>query len=290
LAALAAGSVGQSFQSYTWQGRQWAFPIDAAAQVMAYRADLLPVPPRSWAEIIALARQGRVILPMRPPHSLMTVYTLAANLGGPCSRTRERPFLNPAIGETLLSMLGDLTALLDPADFGRDPIAALELLATSDGALAVMPYGYGYVNYATDGFRPNRLSFADIAAAGTFGPAGSALGGTGIAVSAFSGNRDVATDYAYWVAGGAIQRGVYASAGGQPGHAAAWDDNAVNAATHDFYRGTRQTLETAFVRPQHNGYMGFQQAASDRVNAGLRRGEPPAKIVAALNQLFVESF
>ena len=33
LADLAAGSLGQSFPSYSWKGRQWAFPIDAATQV-----------------------------------------------------------------------------------------------------------------------------------------------------------------------------------------------------------------------------------------------------------------
>ena len=40
-AALAAASVGKSYPSYNWQGRQWAFPIDAATQVQAWRPDLL---------------------------------------------------------------------------------------------------------------------------------------------------------------------------------------------------------------------------------------------------------
>src|SRR5690606_1170213 len=57
--ALAAGSVGRSFASYQWQGRQWALPIDAATQVMAYRADRLAGPPRTWAEIMDLAKAGR---------------------------------------------------------------------------------------------------------------------------------------------------------------------------------------------------------------------------------------
>ena len=50
--------------------------------------------------------------------------------------------------------------------------------------------------------------------------------------------------------------------GGQPGHAAAWEDDAVNRAAADFYRATRQTLEGAWVRPRHDGYMHFQHAAS----------------------------
>ena len=51
LQAIAAASVGQSYASYNWEGRQWALPIDAAAQVMAFRADLLPHPPARWEEV-----------------------------------------------------------------------------------------------------------------------------------------------------------------------------------------------------------------------------------------------
>lgn len=53
------------------------------------------------------------------------------------------------------------------------------------------------------------------------GPVGSVLGGTGIAVSARSTYQREATDFACWGASGAVQRGPYAVAGGQPGHAAA---------------------------------------------------------------------
>src|SRR5690606_29860126 len=40
-AALSEGSVGPSYESYAYDGRQWGFPIDAAAQVMAHRADIM---------------------------------------------------------------------------------------------------------------------------------------------------------------------------------------------------------------------------------------------------------
>src|SRR5699024_8208415 len=32
-------SVGQSHESYTWEGKQWALAVDTAAQVAAYRDD-----------------------------------------------------------------------------------------------------------------------------------------------------------------------------------------------------------------------------------------------------------
>ena len=78
--------------------------------------------------------------------------------------------------------------------------------------------------------------------------------------------------------------------GGQPGHATAWEDDTVNAAAGDFYRDTRKTLEGAYVRPRHNGYMAFQDWASKRLNAGLLNREAPAVILGEIDVAFRESF
>jgi len=287
--ALADGSVGASYPSYNADGRQWAFPIDAATQVQAYRPDALAKPAATWEEVIALAREGRVLLPLRPPHTLMTFYTLSANRGHPC-RVEQGQLIDPIAGAESFEMMREIAALVDPACFEMDPIAVLERMSAAESRIACVPLIYGYVSYAIAGFRDKLVKFTDIPAAGSRGPVGSALGGTGIAVSAFSANPTEAIDFTYWVASAPIQRGLYASAGGQPGHAAAWEDDAVNLATADFYRGTRATLEGAWVRPRHDGYMPFQQQASDRLNAGLKGGESAETVVADLNRMFAESF
>ncbi len=288
-AALEDASVGRSYPSYTWQGRQWAFPIDAATQVQAWRPDLAERM-ESWSDMLALARQGKVALPMRPPHSLMSFYTLAGNLGSPCRSDGTGPLIEIDAGVDAFERLRELTDLIDPGCFSMDPIAVLEAMSDPASKVVCAPLIYGYVSYAIAGFRPSLVTFGDIPVAGTNGPVGSALGGTGIAVSAFSNAREAAIDFAYFVASGDVQRGPYASGGGQPGHAAAWDADAVNAATSDFYRATRKTLESAWVRPRHDGYMAFQQAASDRINDGLLRKEAARKVVDDLNRLFAASF
>ena len=288
--ALAAASVGKSYPSYTWQGRQWAFPIDAATQVQAWRPDLIDAAPAIWTEVLALAEQGRVLLPLRPPHSLMCLYTLVADLGRPCTVDGSADLVDGEAGETAFEMLREIAALVDPACLTMDPIAVFEKLAEPGSRIACAPLIYGYVPYAVAGFRPHRLAFADMPVAGGTGPVGSALGGTGIAVSAFSAEREAAVDFAYWIASGDVQRGPDAAAGGQPGHAAAWEDDAVNAATGDFYRDTRATLEGAWVRPRHDGYMAFQQQASDRINEGLAGRQDARRVVADINRLFRESF
>lgn len=288
--ALARGSVGQSYASYNWKGKQWAFPIDAAAQVQIFRPDRLSAPITRWSEALDLARAGEVILPLRAPHALMCFFTLAANLGTPCNTGVGEEIIPVADGTVVIDMLAEIAALVPEGNFDMDPIAASEAMAEAGSPFSLMPLGYGYVSYAREGFRDHMLGFADIPDVDGRGPTGSALGGTGIAVSAFGQNIPAALDYAYWVAGAEVQRTLYAQSGGQPGHAAGWEDDAVNAGTGGFYRATRATLDGAWVRPRHNGYMGFQKAASERIAEGLQAGDSARAIIDAINKFYRESF
>lgn len=283
--ALAAASVGPSYASYCWRDRQWALPIDAAAQVQAFRPDLIGAAPQHWGDVLDLAGRGAVLCPLRPPHSLMCLYTLCANLGRPCAA--EGPELIDAEGGAeALTRLGQLAAHLPEHAYAMDPIVVLEEMAEARSPIACAPLIYGYVSYAAAGFRPRRLAFADIPVAGDIGPAGSALGGTGVAVSAHSRHKAAAADFAWWIASGEAQAGVYAAAGGQPAHAAAWESAAVNAPVADFYRATRATLDGAWLRPRHDGYMPFQDAAAAAINVALRQRADPRATVAKLNAMF----
>lgn len=288
-AAISAGSVGPSYESYRWRERQWAFPIDAATQVQAFRPDRLGAPVRSWAGVMALAKAGRVAIPLRPPHSLMTFYTLAAHIGAPC-RTEGAPLIAREAGAAVIERMRELVRLVDPACLTMDPIDVFERMALDEAAIDCVPLIYGYAPYARDGFRPRRIGFADMPVDAGRPPNGSALGGTGIAVSARTANPDAAIDFAYFVAGGALQRGLYAQSGGQPAHADAWEDEAINRDAHDFYRATRATLEGAWVRPRHSGYMPFQHAASAAINEALTEASPAGAVVDRLNELFAQSF
>lgn len=286
---LATRTVGQSFTSYTYKGHQWALPVDTAAQVQAYVPSRLAAPAHGWDAVLDLARQGKVALPLRPPHSLMCLYTLCSHFGTPCN-VDSAPLISADDARSAYELLGRLFALVDPECLVKDPIAVFEEMVMPSSKIACVPLIYGYVNYAVDGFRPELLEFSNIPVADGRKPVGSALGGTGLCVSASSAHRDAAKDFAFWVAGGNIQRSLYALSGGQPGHADAWEDDAVNKASHDFYRNTRDTLEGAWVRPRHNGYMAFQEIASTHLNACLQGARPLEELVEGLNDLFASSF
>jgi multiple sugar transport system substrate-binding protein len=218
----------------------------------------------------------------------MCLYTLCAQLGAP-GRVEGPDLFDVEIASEVCEWLRQLIGLIDPKCLSQDPIAVFEDMARTDARIDCVPLIYGYVNYAWQDFRPVRLGFADIPTLGGHGPRGSALGGTGIAVSARSAHAEAAFDFAVWVADAEAQRGPFAAAGGQPGHAAAWEDDTVNRSAGDFYRATRETLEGAWVRPRHDGYMNFQQAASLRLNAALRSDLPASAIVDILNTMFQES-
>ncbi|MFV0385087.1 ABC transporter substrate-binding protein [Paracoccus sp. (in: a-proteobacteria)] len=281
LAALAAGSVGASHPSYAIDGGQWGLAIDAATPVACYRPDLLEAAPTRWDQVLDLARQQRVGFALIPINALMTFFGMARNNLVPVAEEPDRLLPRDA-GIEVLAHMREIVALMDPVCLDLDPIGIFDWMGRSVDAPAYSPFGYGYTNYSRDGYCRFPLVFADAPGFGENGPRGTVLGGTGIAVSASSKARDVAVDYAFWIAGADCQRGLYFESGGQPGHAAAWEDAACNAASRDFLRNTRNTLETSWVRPRYDGYMGFQDRAGEIVHACLR-GE--AGIAATLDAL-----
>ncbi|MXU66886.1 type 2 periplasmic-binding domain-containing protein [Oceanomicrobium pacificus] len=287
LTALMNETVGKSFVSYNYAGHQWALPVDAATQVQAHRPDLGDRV-TTWAQVVRAAQEGTVILPLRPPHALMCVYTLAANLGCPCGSGQEE--LMPApVAEEVFAALAPVVDLVDPACFEMDPIAVLDALAESD-TLRLAPLTYLYKGYADQAFRTHRIAFSDMPVLGKNGPIGSALGGTGLAISATSAHREVCAAFAAWVAGAECQRTLYTRSNGQPGNAVAWADAEVNKTVMDAYRNTRLTHEAAWLRPRHNGYMGFQEDGSHIVNDILRGKTSVSAGVTALNAHFAASF
>ncbi len=288
LATLAAQSVGLSHPSYAFEGRQWALAIDAATPVAAFRPDLIEAAPPRWEEAKALARAGRVAFALVPINALMTFFGLARNLGYPVAEDPERLMIRDH-GAHVLAELCEMAALVDPRCFACDPIAIYDWMGGAAEAPAYSPFGYGYTNYSRDGYCAHPLVFADAPGLGDAGPRGTVLGGTGIAVSAFTRHPEAAVDYAFWIAGAECQSGLYFGSGGQPAHAAAWDDGACNAACRDFFRNTRATLETAWLRPRYNGYMSLQDRAGDLVQACLKGEAPAAGTLDALDRLYRET-
>lgn len=280
LAALSAQSVGRSHESYVYYGRQYGLAIDAAAQVAAYRPDLLAEPPRQWAQVWELAREGRILWPGKPVDAISSFLSLAGN-----SRVNigEDRFVDRDAGSAILADLHRLADSVPPDCLAMNPIQVAERLAAED-RWVYAPLLFGYTNYSREGFRRRRLGYTDAP-----GMIGSCLGGAGIAVSARTDHRVEATAHAFWLAGADVQRGVYYRSGGQPGNAVAWDDTATNADSLDFFRNTRATLENARIRPHYDGWLAVQEAAGIAINRALRREIDDTTCLRAIERSYAES-
>ncbi|MFV2035833.1 MAG: ABC transporter substrate-binding protein, partial [Halocynthiibacter sp.] len=288
IADLAARSVGASHRSYEFNGHQWALAIDAATPVATYRDDLLDSVPKRWHEVTDLARQGRVAFALIPINALMTFMGLARNKGVALAENPDQ-FIDRDSGVQLLESLREIVSLMDPICLKLDPIGVLDWMGRTKDGPAYSPFGYGYTNYSRKGYCRFPLTFADAPGLGDNGPRGTVLGGTGIAVSSSTQHAEFAVDYAFWIAGADCQKGPFFESGGQPGNAAAWEDDACNHATRDFFRGTRKTLETSWLRPRYDGYMGFQDQAGDIIHACLRGDTSISATLQQMQQSYRES-
>lgn len=266
LAVLASQSVGASHETYRHDGGQWGLATDAAAQVAAYRPDLLPEPPRDWAGVMELARAGRVLWPYKPVDAFSSLVTVAAGNGEEAMRMPGVFLSSDALAEAMETLR--VLASLVPSENGSwNPIQAADALTEGD-RFAYAPLLFGYTNYSRAGFRAHRLRYIDIPASRE-GVRGSLLGGAGIAVSARTRHPEHAISHAFWLDSATVQEGVYYDAGGQPGNAVAWESERTNADSLDFFRGTRATLEGAYVRPRHARYIELQNVLSEQVHAAL---------------------
>jgi multiple sugar transport system substrate-binding protein len=282
LAVLERQSVGASHGSYAYGGHQYGLATDAAAQVSAFRPDLISDPPQDWDAVLALAREGRVLWPAKPIDAFSSLVTVAGTLG---ATLHPEPgiFLSAAEAEAALEILHQLADLVPERNLADNPIQVAEQLAQGkDWAYA--PLLFGYTNYSRSGFRRHRLRYCDIPA-GPGGARGSLLGGAGIAVSAFSQRLDAARAVAFWLASAEVQRGVYFDGGGQPGNAEAWQDDRLNEETLDFFRSTRATLESACVRPRTPRYLEFQDLMSPLVTSTLAGTGDDRTLLRRMNDL-----
>ncbi|WP_326834771.1 hypothetical protein VSH64_07545 [Amycolatopsis rhabdoformis] len=243
LAAWRAGTIGASYDSYVLAGRTWALPIDAAAQVSA---GTLADPPRTWAEVRELTRDGGVALCLGGPHALLMYFALCVAFG-------VTPFSEAA--ESAAELMTELAASADPAVSVRNPIGVLA--AMTDGPVRYCPLVYGYTGTPL-------LSFRDAPS----GPAGigSVLGGTGIAVSRKAPVEEARALVRRLIAAD-VQTELFPACGGQPADRRVWT-------SPGFHADTAATLEHAWVRPREPGYLRFQTEGSRILREGVLARDP----------------
>lgn len=277
LAVWAGTTVGRTWASYTLDDAQWALPIDAATQVGIRASDLRHPLPTAWTDVPAASHDVATALCLGGPHAFLMLLAMCAD----DSRTTP-DLLDPQTAEQALDLLTWLWRSVDREVSLGDPITVHEAIAA--GATDWCPLAYGYASYAGSRAGRRALAWADAPTFATERP-GSVLGGTGLALSA---QRDTDLDAVRdWV--GAflatdVQAGLVPSTSGQPAHRAAWDSPQVDAGWNGYYSATRRSVDTAWIRPRHDGWVALQDEASEMVREVIDGRARATDVVAEINR------
>lgn len=289
------GSVGPSFDSYRVDGHQWALPMDAAAQVSAWRPDLLRQLPVSWDDALELLRGSRdwaAAMPANPTHLFSCFVSLCHDSADAALRTpgeTGRPGwwseggIDTAVGTEAVRRLVELVSLLDPRSLEMNPIMLLDQMS-ADPPTGGVPIGYvplifGYSNYARAGYADRLVRFGDAP-----GGSGTMIGGVGLCISAQCSDLDAAARYLGHVVSPSFQADGYTSSGGQPGHRAAWLDPNANKITNGFFADTLTTLDRGFLRGRDARYPAFQRHTGEALHRMITSQTPPDQVIDEFNR------
>ena len=281
-----SASLGGSVECYSWAGRTWAHPIDAACQMSVVRPDLASSFPSTWEEILADdAERFRLVTPLLPVDAFDMWLSLLASLGEetfPHSKTEFSSRRNGLLGLAILKRLFKL----GPSEaVGWNPIHVLELLSDTD-EFAASPCLFGYVNYARPGFRRHVLRYVDFPVFRDVGARRAILGGAGIGVSALRGNDRIAGEFAAWVTSEPTQGGVYLHNNGQPAHLGAWLSHQHDPEFEGFLQGGYDTIRTAWTRPREAWFLHFVDDVCEVISDFFLRDQSEADFLDILNKLY----
>jgi multiple sugar transport system substrate-binding protein len=290
IVALGRGTIGPCLSSYELNGLHWGLPLDAATQVMAYRADLHDGrPPLTWDDVLELSEREPVALSLAGPHAALTFQSLVASLTRPEEYADPEYFVPKHAGLAALDLMARLIARSPGSVRDANPIGILSHM-TRHTDVVLCPLIYGYVNYAAGSEEvTHSISFANAPRARPDGRPGSTLGGTGIGISRRCVITPQLLSHLRWLMSAEAQTQFIPAHDGQPSQRSAWMDDAVNSRWGNFYRNTAETLERAHVRPRHNNAIAFQTSAAAFIREGLEHRRGHRDILSGLQTMFETS-
>lgn len=283
-------SVGYSHLSYNYDNKQWALAIDAATPVASFRKDLLDknniALPQTWEQVLSLAQTGKVAVPAIPIDMLMNFYSFCIAHGSiPFADNQE--VIDTETGIAAIETMKSLYAMVDKKMFDCNPIAVAEMMSLTDDYW-YCPFAYGYSNYARTGYAKHVLHYTDVVSFNNK-KLKTTLGGTGLAVSAFSKHPEIAVKFTKWIVSGEMQRTMYVQHGGQPGHRSAWTDDNTNQLANNFFKNTLVTLDDSYVRPRYDGYLRFQDQAGRPLQQCILNNSDSQKTLHEMNMIYRKS-
>ncbi len=283
-------SIGPSFSSYGYSGHLWALPIDAAAQVSAYRKDItdslgweIPQDLMKLPEAaLQLPAANKIGVPLCATDLWCVFLSLCSQLKG------EMVFNEDGIavetGEWALDQIKSWKVFLYKDSFKMNPIQMLDHMSIADD-IVYIPFTFGYTNYARKNYQKKRIHFCNVPVYSQYQKS-SILGGAGLAISAQTKSLDESLSFMQFILAADIQKISYYQNGGQPAHLDAWLDKHNNEDCSGFFSDTFFTMEQAYVRPRIKGFNRFQESAADLIHSAVQKNGQTRITMEKLNNLF----
>ncbi|MFL6136653.1 MAG: ABC transporter substrate-binding protein [Frankiaceae bacterium] len=275
-----AGTLSVPLQTAVWKGRLYAVPYNSNTQLLWYRSDLVPRPPKTWDEMIsmseALARQGKphLIEIQGAQYEGVVVWfnTLIASAGGSIlTPTATRPSMGPPAVEALrvMSRLARSRA--------ADPSLSVQMedanrLAMESGS-AAFELNYPFVYPSMKANKPDlfkSFKWALYPRVKADEPSHVTIGGIDLAISTYSNHADLAFEAALCLRNRENQKVAAIKGGLPPTIASLYDDPSLQK-DYPFRADIKAALSTASVRPKTPAYQNLSIVISHAVS-------PPDKI------------
>jgi multiple sugar transport system substrate-binding protein len=270
-------------KSVQWEGATYAVPLNTNAQLLWYRKDLVPNPPETWDEMIAMAKklpadQGRIQEQgQRYEGYVVWFNNLVASLGGQIVNEDG----TPALDQTAVRAA---QVIKDVATSGRaDPSLSTNQedqsrLAFEAGTSAFMlnwPFVYASARGAAENNPVSKKVFENMGwarwpAVEKGKPSRVSIGGANIGISVYGENPRLATQAALCMTERKWQDREAIGEGLPPVVNASYDDPEVRKA-YPFADLLREQLEDSVPRPPTPGYSDVTLAIQSSLH-------PPARL------------
>jgi multiple sugar transport system substrate-binding protein len=260
--AVTNGVLPGPIATATWKGQLYGAPANSNTQLLWYRKDLVPTPPTTWAQMIqeatALAKQGK-------PHYIevqgrqyegLTVWfnSLVASAGGRILSGPSTIAIGPPVAQAA-AVIHDV-ATSPGADPGLSNAQEDQGRLAFEKGVAAFEVNYPFVYPSAQADTPKLakvMGYAPYPSVVAGRPAKVTIGGTNLAVSAFS--QHPAQDFAAITCLVNKQNQlVDAVKGGLPPTLASLYDSPALAKAYPFHALIKQSLEAPALRPQTPAY------------------------------------
>ena len=292
------GTLKAPLQTATWKGKLYAVPYNSNTQLLWYRSDLVPTPPKTWDEMInmaiQLAKEGKphLIEIQGAQYEGVVVWfnSLIASAGG---SVLAPDATKASMGQPAIDALTIMQKLAhSPA---ADPSMSVQMedanrLAMESGTAAFeLNYPFVYPSMKAD--KPDlfkNFKWAQYPSVKEGEPSHVTIGGIDLAISKYSKHPDLAFEAALCLRNRDNQKIAATKGGLPPTLADLYDDESLQA-DYPFRKDILTALENASVRPQTPAYQNVSIVISHAVSppTSIKPDKTEHKITSQLKDALV---